>query len=371
MLRRDLLESGVRSATALLAAPMLNRGRCAAFGGQRTYSTRTLDLVERCLVVDMLGLLTLDWAQLGAWHSRPESFSCIDAEPLRTSGIDIFHPAVRLNGMDPYDSALDWFTRWNRLLSARPDVFARVDCAGDCASVRAGGRIGVLLGLQNADHFRSPADVRFFHSLGQRISQLTYNSGNSLGSGCADRDDRGLTPFGAEIVAAMNAAGMAVDLSHAGERTSLDAIAASSRPVLITHANCRALVPHPRCKSDAVIRAMAATGSVMGLTGIGMFVSRRESASIEDLLDHYNHVARLVGVEHLGIGSDSDPLGRDRRLPRARGRRPLEIAGFNHPRRVYDLVEGLIRRRYTDRHIELILGANVTRVLAAVQSPIS
>jgi membrane dipeptidase len=219
--------------------------------------------------------------------------------------------------------------------------------------------------MQNSDHFRSAADVVLFHGLGQRISQLTYNGTNLLGCGCGERRDTGLTAFGAEIVTAMNGAGMAIDVSHAGERTTLDAIAASTRPILITHSNCRALVPHPRCKSDDVIRAMAVRGSVMGLTGIRAFVSKSEPATLEDLLDHYDHVARLVGIEHLAIGSDSDPDGRDSGV-RARRRLPLEISGINHSRRIFDLTEGLLRRGYTNEHIDLILGGTARRVLSDI-----
>jgi membrane dipeptidase len=186
---------------------------------------------------------------------------------------------------------------------------------------------------------------------------------NLIGCGCGDRRDTGLTPFGIDVVAAMNHAGMAIDVSHAGERTTLDAIEASQKPVLITHSNCRALVPHPRCKSDEVIRAMAAKGCVMGLTGIRAFVSRRDRATLEDLLDHYDHVARVAGVEYVAIGSDSDPDGRDQQLPRSWYRLPIEISARNHALRIFDLAEGLVRRGYSDADIRLILGGNVQRVL--------
>ena len=367
MYRRDLLKSAVFAGAGTLSAPLLNLGRCRLFGGTREYSTRAIDLVGHSAVVDMLGLLTLDWPKLDRWHSDPATFTPADAQKLRTSGTTVFHPAVQLNQDPPDTSAVRWFRLWNSFVESHPGDLLRIDTVADVALSKTTGRTGIVLGMQNSDHFRSAADVALFHGLGQRISQLTYNLSNKLGCGCAERRDTGLTAFGADIVSAMNCAGMAIDVSHAGERTTLDAIAASSRPVLITHSNCRALVPHPRCKSDQAIRAMAARGSVMGLTGIRVFVSRSEPATLHDLLDHYDHIARLVGVEHLGIGSDSDPDGRDSRVRRGRGRRiPLEISGIDHSRRVFDLTEGLLRRGYTNRHIELILGGNVRRVLSEI-----
>jgi membrane dipeptidase len=365
--RRDLLKKAVFAGAGVLSAPLVSTGRCRLYGGTREYSTRAIDLVSHSAVVDMLGLLTLDWPKLDRWHADPTLFTRADAQKLRNSGVTVFHPAVQLNQEPVYTAADRCFQLWNGLIESHPGDLVRINTTADVQMAKATNRTGVVLGLQNSDHFRSATDVACFHALGQRISQLTYNGANLIGCGCGERRDTGLTEFGREIVAAMNRAGMAIDVSHAGDRTTLDAIEVSTKPVLITHSNCRALVPHPRCKSDEVIRAMAARGSVMGLTGIGIFVSRSEPATLENLLDHYDHIARLVGVEHLGIGSDSDPDGRDSSSVDKRRRRILlEISGINHSRRIFDLTEGLLRRGYTSQHIELILGGNVRRVFAEI-----
>lgn len=114
------------------------------------------------------------------------------------------------------------------------------------------------------------------------------------------------------VVERMNAVGMAIDVSHCGDRTTLDAFEFSQKPVLITHSNCRALVPgHPRCKTDEAILAVKKSGGVMGITGVRNFIRDKEPTTIEHMLDHYDHVARLIGVEHLGVGSDMDPDGYD------------------------------------------------------------
>jgi membrane dipeptidase len=364
--RRQLIRAGIFCGAGTLAGPLLNFGRCRVFADELEISTRAVDLVLGSTVVDMLGLLTLDWLKLGRWQRRPESFGMADFRGLKASGVTVFHPAVAIRSRDPFTAARRWLEGWNGLLANRPCFLARVGDDGGLRRVARQGKIGVVVGLQNSDHFRGPADVAGFRALGQSVSQLTYDGRNRLGSGCKVRQDRGLTPFGAEIVAAMGRAGMAVDVSHCGERTSLDAIAASRQPVLATHSNCRALAPgQRRCKSDAVIRRLAAGGGVIGITVVKAFVGGR-SPAVGDLLDHFDHVARLVGVEHVGLGSDVDLDG----TGKATGR-PLpayRIRGLHLRRRVFQIAEGLLRRGWTDRQVRLVLGGNFRRALADIWS---
>jgi membrane dipeptidase len=246
MTRRDLLACSLRAGAASIAAPMINLGRCR-LAAAAPYSVRAIDVVGRSLVIDMLGLLTLDWQKVASWHRSPATFSAADLQAFRDSGIDVFHPAVDLNQDNPYAATEKWLTSWNDFLAAHPDAFLPVLKRSDLKEAQQSRKIGVLLGMQNSDHFRTPDDVGKFYALGQRLSQITYNSRNRLGFGCAEREDRGVTELGFQVIERMNSAGMIIDVSHAGEQTCLDAFAGSSRPVLITHSNCRALVPHPRC----------------------------------------------------------------------------------------------------------------------------
>ena len=177
----------------------------------------------------------------------------------------------------------------------------------------------------------------------------------------------------------MNKVGMAVDVSHCGDRTTLEAFEISKKPVLITHSNCRALAAgHPRDKTDEAIKKVGAAGSVMGITGVRMFVKADEPTTIEHLLDHFDHVAKLIGPEHLGVGSDIDLYGYDAMPPELNKqlragykgsygfREKIDIEGVNHPKRMFDLAEGLIRRKYSDKDIQGILGGNFARVLAQI-----
>ncbi|HEX3553866.1 MAG TPA: membrane dipeptidase [Thermoanaerobaculia bacterium] len=351
--------------TGVLAGPMLNRGRYDLFAdGRSEHSSRAVELVGRSMVIDMLGLLTLDWSKLYAWQRDPSAFGGSDLQKLRASGVRVFHPAVEPNDPNPYEAALDWLEGWNRLLARRADSFVRIASARDLEQVQKDVRLGLVVGFQSSDHFRTVDDVARFHALGQQVSQLTYNTRDRLGCGCFEERDTGITELGAQVVAAMNRAGMAVDVSHCSERTSLDAIALSTRPVLVTHSNCRALVAHPRCKSDAVLRALAARGGVMGITAVAAFVSPRRTATVEDLLNHFDHVARTVGVEHVGIGSDVDLAAADPVTGQPLAR--YAVQGLAPARRVFDLAEGLVRRGYSDHAIELILGGNFQRVLGEI-----
>lgn len=368
------------SVAASLAAPMLNRGRYQLFAeSTREYSARAVALVQHALVVDMLSVLTLDFPKQARWEANPKSFTAAEFQPFRDSGINVFHTAVGIGGPDAYDSALKFFAGWNAFIAGCDERLLRVDGAADFARVKGSGKIGIILGLQDAEHFRRPDDVNYFHGLGQRVAQLTYNARNLIGNGSTERHDEGLSDFGVAIVQRMNAVGMAVDVSHCGDRTTLDAFDVSKRPVLVTHSNCRVLAGgHPRDKSDEAIRAVGKAGSVMGITGVRMFVRDREPTTIEHVLDHFDHVAKLIGPEHLGVGSDIDLYGYDAMPPELNKqlrasykgsygfREKIDVEGLNHPRRMYDLTEGLIRRRYSDADIEGILGGNFRRVLSQV-----
>jgi membrane dipeptidase len=346
---------------------MIQRGRfCLLAQSEIAYSTLALDLVRRSTVIDMLGLLTLDYSKLSSWEAQRTSFAPHDLEKLRASGITIFHPAVGFTDGDVYGSSLRDITGWNEFIASHGSEFLRIDCPADLERAKSTGRLGIVIGQQNSRHFRTVEDVDCFYSLGQRVSQLTYND-NAIGGGSTNPRDVGLTPYGAQIVDRMNTVGMAVDISHCSDRTTLDALNASRKPVLVTHSNCRALVPDcARCKTDEAIRLLAAKGGVIGITMVRNFVQASGPVTIEDVLDHIDHVAKLVGVEHVGIGSDVDLDGRDARI---RPRKRFDLDGIDYSQKIFDLTEGLIRRKYSAENIELILGGNFQRALAGIWTP--
>lgn len=359
---------------ATIGAPMINRGYFELSAATpRQYSRRAVDLVRDSLVIDMLAPLSLDLSPDA--HAKPLSERA--AAEFRASGITGFHNAFGLGGPTAHEDVLAYMAAWQGYCGRHPDTFALVGRAADLDRAKADGRAAVIIGLQNAEHFRTAADVATFYALGQRCSQLTYNSQNLLGSGSTDRVDGGLSDFGAEILAAMEQVGMLVDVSHSGDRTTLDAVKLARGPIAFTHSNCRSLVDHPRNKTDEAIRALAAKGGVMGITGVRMFVSKTDPTSIRHVADHIDHVAKLVGVEHVGIGSDADLNGYDDMAPDQYARLKaaykssyafrdkIDVDGFDHPRKVFDLAEELIRRGYSNDNIKGVLGGNFRRLLGA------
>jgi membrane dipeptidase len=372
--RRRLLQGAALG----IGFPMLNLASFRLFADSpATYSARTVALVERSLVIDMLAVIKINF--------QPEAYAnpLTEAEiaEFKGCGITGFNNAIGTGGPAAVEETLSFLAAWQGFCARNSDLFCVVDTASDLDRAKSSGKCAVMMGIQNSEHFRTAADVKNFHQLGQRCSQLTYNSQNLLGSGSTDRVDGGVSDYGAEIIAAMNDVGMLVDVSHCGDRTTLDAIEISKRPIAITHSNCRALNDHPRLKTDEAIKKLAARDGVMGVTGVRNFVRDREPTTIEHVVDHVDHVVKLAGIEHVGIGSDSDLNGYDDMPADQRKmlmdsykssyafRDKLDTDGFDHPKKVFDLTEALIRRGYGDSNIEAVLGGNFRRLLGTVWVP--
>lgn len=357
---------------ALALAPIrLRAAAAAAFDPKHKCSAKVVDLVQRSLVIDMLAPLKIDF--------NPDAFSLplsvADAEMFRTCGITAFHNSVGVGGATAYSDALQFIAAWSGFAGRNSEVFSLVGSAQDIDHAKAKRKVAVIMGLQNADEFRQPSDVKDFYDIGLRCAQLTYNTQNLIGSGSTERVDGGITDYGVQIIKAMNDVGMLIDVSHSGDRTTLDAIELSPKPIAITHSNCRALNNHPRLKTDEAIKKLAAKGGVIGITGVRMFVKDKEPTTIEDIIDHIDHVVKLVGVDHVGIGSDSDLMGYDH-MPKDQYERlkagykntyafrdRIDTDGFDHPKKIYDFTAALQRRKYSDANIQAVLGGNFRRLL--------
>src|SRR5258708_7724588 len=360
-------------AGALAALALPGMGVAAPADPKSSYPTKILDLVQRSLIIDMLGPLKLDF--------RPEAYALplTDAEAamFRVSGITAFHNSVGVGGPSAYDDALQFIAAWSGFAGRNSEVFSLVGRAEDIDHAKAKQKIAVIMGLQNADEFREPKDVKAFYELGLRCAQLTYNTQNLIGSGSTERVDGGISDYGVEIIKAMNEVGMLIDVSHSGDRTTLDAIELSPKPIAFTHSNCRALNNHPRLKTDEAIRKLAAKGGVMAITGVRMFVKDKDPTTVEDIVDHIDHVVKLAGIEHVGIGTDSDLMGYDHMPPDQYKqlkagykssyafRDKIDTDGFNHPRKMFDLTAALVRRGYNDSNIQAVLGGNFRRLLGS------
>jgi len=281
-----------------------------------------------------------------------------------------------------FEGAIRDLARWIHLFDVLDGMFVKVLGAEDIRRAKREGKFAVLLNLQNTTHINGDLDnLDLFYRLGIRQIQLTYNSRNLVGDGCTERTDAGLSNFGLEVIDRMNRLGVLIDLSHCGHQTTMDAVEASRDPVILSHANCYALCRHDRCKRDEEIQAVAEKGGYIGITVVPSFVSEKEAPTLQDFLDHIDHVVELVGVDHVGIGSD-DTGAADipRKLldlydailpmmgfrPEHRMRSGASTRGFEHYVDWPNFTRGLVARGYSDQEIRKILGENFIRVLERV-----
>lgn len=387
--RRFLHTAGAATATTL-GAPAVLRGRYRVFAqSQATYSERTIRLMRESPVVDMLCQFAFpDLREEGTprarqWLRNPGSFTAADFERMKGSGVK----SIALGtGASSYEGGVKLWADWNGFIASRSEWFTRVDDPADVASTRPDGKIGIILSTQGADHFRSVADVETFYQLGQRVAQLTYNFQSRLGAGFLENRDGGLTVFGAEIVAKMEEVGMAVDLSHCADQTTMDAIALAKRPPIFTHATARALLPEClRCKTDDAVKALAAKGGVIGVAFIRFMIRPAPPVTVTHVADHVDYLIKLVGAEHVGIGSDldfegrSNPVPKDGKLDNITNQANFSrynaymteggmahVDGMDHPKRLFDLTEELIRRKHSDETLKQVLGGAFIRCLSEI-----
>ena len=371
--RRSLL-AATGMGSAALAAGAAARAVSVVLPQPSRVSPRAQRLVEKSTIIDMLGVPRID-LNPSAW-AKP--LTSAERAEFRACAITAMHCATGTGGPTAKNDTLDFIAGWSGFAGRNSDLFSLIGSIADLDRAHAEGRVGLIMGVQNADHFDDVKDVALFHGLGQRCSQLTYNEMNRLGAGCTERVDGGVSDFGAAIIAEMNRVGMLVDTSHCGDRTTLDGIALSKTPIAITHSNCRALSHHPRGKTDEAIVALAKRGGVMGISGVRNFVSDHEPTTLGNIIDHIEHVAKLVGVEHVGIGSDADLHGYDA-LPADQYKKlkdgykstygfrdKIDIEGFDHPRKIFTLTDEMLRRGWNDTDIALVLGGNFRRLLGEV-----
>lgn len=198
--------------------------------------------------------------------------------------------------------------RWHKRLAAPDSPWRLIRETSDITQAQREKRAGLIMGWQNSLPFEGEVErAAAFHALGLRVIQLTYNEANAVGDGCIEERGGGLTRFGKALVRELNEVGIAIDLSHCGEATTIQAADLSDKPVFATHANARALDDQIRNKSDEAIRAIARTGGVIGTSIHGFMNWNGEPdhpPTLQNFVRHAQYIANLVGVEHVGIGTD-------------------------------------------------------------------
>lgn len=315
------------------------------------------------------------------------SFFCREyGDNLRDSGIT----AVALTTpwpWDTFDPAVQRTEAYYQLVR-QDSRFRLVETVDDIGATREQGQVGIILFAQSPSPIGDRlARVETLARLGYRIVQLTYSERNNVGDGCHEPSNVGLSLFGRALVKELNQSGIVVDLSHAGPRTGLEAVELSTQPVIISHTSPHTLHPNPRTANDELIDAVADSGGVIGLTP---FVTLNWNSdpdhqpTLDDFLNAVDYVVDRVGIDHVGIGSDSEAtegayppalraeLGR--RYPNLSGPyfetfgadAPRHVLGFRGLRDFPRITAGLLERGYQSDDVRKILGENFLRVYTAV-----
>lgn len=374
--------SVIRGAAAVVvAAPFVLRHSYRVFAEPAPeYPERVVRLMRESLAIDMLNqfLYRMDQQKLKEqWMTVPGAFTESDFARFRSTGVSVINNG---EGVKDFAEAEQLFARWNSFIAQYPQWLLRINGAGDLRQAKDQGKLGILFGLQSSGQFETIDDVNRCYGYGQRVSQLSYNFRSLVADGAFEPYDAGVSEYGGKVIGRMNGLGMAVDLGHASDKTKLDAIAISKGPVILSHGNCRTLIPSSlRASTDDAIRMLAAKGGVMGITDIAFMVKATDPVTVEDVVDHYDHVRDLVGIEHVGVGSDAGVEGNDLGSPvvlkemlrKADARYHVHgdheiVQGMGGTNRMYELTTALVRRGYTDEQIGLVLGGNWARVLKEI-----
>jgi membrane dipeptidase len=373
MLRREVLTGSIAAASLIGLGHRASADTGGSEPGQRA---------RAALRIDALGGLDHERRPDGSLRLHPQI-----ADAARQRRIDLVSMTVAEpgNGPDRFAEAVGAIADWDQVIAENPEVLRKINGAEDLA-LAGDGRIGVIYNFQDTAALEGDAQrVRLFKALGVRVLQLTYNKRNLAGDGCLERANGGLSDFGREVIAAMNAEHVLLDLSHAGQRTIAEGIAASVAPPAITHSGCRALVDYPRNTHDAEMRALAAKGGVFGLY-LMPFLRAAGQPGREDLLRHLEHALNVCGEDHIGIGTDQFLRGRvvneatrQRQRDFFERRQRLGIAapgeaadvlnhvdGYNDVERFDRIALDLSRRGWSGARIDKVLGGNFARLFREV-----
>ena len=285
-------------------------------------------------------------------------------------GINATHVTLAVHSYQKMKYVLNEIKRYYSLIELVPNSIKLVEEVRDIERAKEEGKLGIIFGFQNACPLEDDvSSLYIFHKLGVRIIQLTYSEANSLGCGCLEPNDTGLTSFGIQAVQAMNRLGILVDLSHTGYKTSKKAIEVSTEPVCFTHANPLALKNVPRNRPDDLISMVAEKGGVIGLVPYASFCKSepKKRPTIDDFLDGIEYCVELVGIDHVGIGTDKfEGRTKEEFFLEFQGRYPQlttkfedrHVEGFSTIKDFPRIIEGLISRGFSAEDCGKIIGGN-------------
>lgn len=290
---------------------------------------------------------------------------------LSAGGVDAIHVTIAYH--EDFCETVANIIRWNQLFAAYSSLIFPGRTGADIRRAKAEGRIAIFFGLQNCSPIEDDIGlVEICHALGVRFMQLSYNNQSLLASGCYESSDAGITRMGREVIAEMNRLGMVVDMSHSGARSTLEAIEISQRPIAVTHANPHSWHPVVRNTSDDVLKALAATGGMLGFSLYPHHLKNGSACTLDEFCAMVARTAELTGVGCLGIGSDLCQDQPDEVVQWMRRgswtKEPLDPVGFppqpewfRSNRDFPKLAAGLGKAGFAPAEVEAIMGENWLR----------
>ena len=312
-------------------------------------------------------LIVIDGLQYSNW-SR-EIF-----EQLRDGGVTMVHATIVYH--EQIRETLMRVTEWNRQFELHGDLIMPVASGDDIRRAKAEGKLGVMFGAQNCSPIEDDIGmIEVMRDLNLMIMQLTYNNQSLLASGCYEAVDSGVTRFGRQVIKEMNRVGMIIDMSHSAERSTLEAIEISERPIVISHANPSSFHEAKRNKSDTVLKALAESGGLLGFSAYPFHLKNGPDCTLEEYCDMIARTADLMGVDRLGIGTDlcqEQPLsvlewmrnGRwSKEMDYGEGSKanadwPKPLSWFRDSRDFPNLTQGLLNRGFNKDEVAKVMGQN-------------
>lgn len=324
-------------------------------------SDRAKALVQDALIWDM----TVPWRSLWANDTTLPRF--------RNAGFNL----VSLSVNDFPGSIRDTITYMAKVradIRRNSAIMVLAETANDIRSAKEQNKLAIIFNHQETNQLERNLDlVEVYYKLGVRHMLLAYNQKNFVGDGCAEKTDAGLSRYGIDLIKEMNRVGMLVDGSHSGYRTTMEAMEISEKPFIFSHACAYGVYAHYRNIKDDQIKACVKTGGVIGVNGLGMYLYDADAKS-ESMFKHIDYIAELVGPEYVGIALDyvADPrpfyasVRNDRaKWPNSERKADVDEA-FVPPEQIYEIVDLMLARGYSEKNARGILGENFFRVASSV-----
>jgi membrane dipeptidase len=352
--------------------------------------SRVQRLLDECLVIslhDHAFVVPHDPEQIFEYRRAGRDWT--GYEGLAISGIDAIFDCL-MDGTALITSKAGW--KWDDIIwdlgmrlsdIAHQDMLIRAETRADILRAKANQQIAFIPSLEAATPIENELDrLDILYGLGIRSSGIAYSEANTLGCGLREQRDGGLTEFGRAAVQRMNKLGIAIDVSHSGDQTSLDTIEVSTKPIFITHAGARAVWPTRRMKPDEVIRKCAEKGGVIGIEAAPhtTLTPEQRRHNLDGFMQHFEYCVDLVGMDHVAFGPDTlfgdhvalhHAFARQLSIQAAHGQQEFEevefVDGIENPAEAFpNIVRWLVKHNYSDDDVHKVLGGNIMRVLEEV-----